>query len=115
MRWLLGLIINALILIGISSLFEGFYLSGFGAAIIASLLLTIMNAIVKPILVVLTLPITILTLGLFLFVISAITLLLTAALMGSAFVIDGFGMAILAAIIIAIIQTFVVKPLRKRK
>jgi putative membrane protein len=52
---------------------------------------------------------------LFLFVISAITLLLTAALMGSAFVIDGFGMAILAAIIIAIIQTFVVKPLRKRK
>ncbi|MFC0469919.1 phage holin family protein [Halalkalibacter kiskunsagensis] len=115
MRWILGLIINALILIAIAYLFNGFHLSGFGAALVASLLLSIVNAIVKPILVVLTLPITILTLGFFLFIISAITLMLTAALMGSAFVIDGFGMAILAAILIAIIQTFVVKPMRKRR
>ncbi|ARK32057.1 phage holin family protein [Halalkalibacter krulwichiae] len=113
MRWLIGLLINAVILLGIAYLFDGFELSGFGAAIIASLLLTIVNAVVKPILVVLTLPITVLTLGLFLFVISAITLMLTAALMGSAFVINGFGMALLAAVLIALIQTFVVKPIRK--
>ncbi|WP_332629915.1 phage holin family protein [Halalkalibacter flavus] len=114
MRWIIGLIINALILMGIAYLFAGFYVSGFVAAFIASLLLSIVNAIVRPILVVLTLPITVLTLGLFLFVISAITLMFTAALMGSAFVIDGFGMAIIAAILIAIIQTFVVKPMRKK-
>ncbi|KHF41261.1 phage holin family protein [Halalkalibacter okhensis] len=114
MRWIIGLVINALILMGIAYLFDGFHISGFMAAFIASLLLSIVNAIVRPILVVLTLPITILTLGFFLFVISAITLMLTAAIMGSAFVIDGFGMAILAAILIAIIQTFVVKPMRKR-
>ncbi|MDT8858743.1 phage holin family protein [Alkalihalobacillus sp. MEB130] len=114
MRWIIGLVINALILMGIAYLFDGFYVSGFGAAIIASVLLSIVNAIVRPILVVLTLPITILTLGFFLFVISALTLMMTAVLMGSAFVIDGFGMAILAAILIAIIQTFVVKPIRKR-
>lgn len=99
---------------GISYLFDGFELSGFGAALVASLLLSIVNAIVKPILVVLTLPITVLTLGLFLFVISALTLMLTAALMGSAFVIDGLGMAIIAAVFIALIQTFVVKPIRGR-
>ncbi|MDV2684237.1 phage holin family protein [Alkalihalophilus lindianensis] len=113
MRWIVGLVINAAILLLIAYVFDGFELSGIGAALIASLLLTIVNAIVKPILVVLTLPITILTLGLFLFVVSALTLLLTAALMGDAFVINGFGMALLASILIALIQTFVVKPLRK--
>nr|WP_285874136.1 phage holin family protein [Halalkalibacter oceani] len=110
---MIGLLINAVILIGISYLFEGFELSGFAAAIIASFLLSIVNAIVKPILIVLTLPITILTLGFFLFVISAFTLLLTAALMGDAFMISGFGTAIVAAILIALIQTFVVKPMQK--
>jgi putative membrane protein len=114
MRWFIGLLINAAILMGIAYFFDGFYLSGFGAAIIASLLLSIVNAIVRPILVILTLPFTVLTLGLFLFVISAITLMMTAALMGSAFIIEGFGMAILASILIAIIQTFVVKPMKKR-
>ncbi|ADC49146.1 hypothetical protein BpOF4_05420 [Alkalihalophilus pseudofirmus OF4] len=112
MRWIIGLVINAVILLLIAYVFDGFELSGFLAAIVASVLLSIVNAIVKPILVVLTLPITILTLGLFLFVVSALTLMLTAALMGDAFVINGFGMALLASILIALIQTFVVKPLR---
>ncbi|TWI59983.1 phage holin family protein [Halalkalibacter nanhaiisediminis] len=112
MRWIIGLLINAVILMGIAYLFDGFHLSGFLAAIIASLLLSIVNAIVKPILIVLTLPITLLTLGLFLFVINALTLMLTAALMGSAFDIDGLGMAIVAAILITLIQTFIVKPIR---
>ncbi|MDV2886242.1 phage holin family protein [Alkalihalophilus pseudofirmus] len=112
MRWIIGLVINAVILLLIAYVFDGFELAGFWAAIVASVLLSIVNAIVKPILVVLTLPITILTLGLFLFVVSALTLMLTAALMGDAFVINGFGMALLASILIALIQTFVVKPLR---
>ncbi|MCM3491723.1 phage holin family protein [Alkalihalophilus marmarensis] len=112
MRWIIGLVINAVILLLIAYVFDGFELSGFWAAIVASVLLSIVNAIVKPILVVLTLPITILTLGLFLFVVSALTLMLTAALMGDAFVINGFGMALLTSILIALIQTFVVKPLR---
>ncbi|ERN52107.1 MULTISPECIES: phage holin family protein [Alkalihalophilus] len=112
MRWIIGLVINAVILLLIAYVFDGFELAGFWAAIVASVLLSIVNAIVKPVLVVLTLPITILTLGLFLFVVSALTLMLTAALMGDAFVINGFGMALLASILIALIQTFVVKPLR---
>ncbi len=113
MRWIIGLLINAVILMGIAYLFEGFYLSGFVAALIASLLLFVVNIIVKPILIVLSLPITVLTLGLFLFVINALTLMLTAALMGSAFEINGLGMAIIAAILISLIQTFVVKPIKK--
>ncbi len=113
MRWLLGLVLNALVLLLLSALFSGFTLSGFGAALTAALILSVLNWTVKPVLTILTLPITILTLGLFLFVISALTLMLTAWLMGSYFVIDGFGIALLAAIIIALFQTLLINPVKR--
>ncbi|WP_078392206.1 phage holin family protein [Shouchella patagoniensis] len=113
MRWLIGLLLNALVLWLLSGLFSGFDLSSFGAAIIAALVLTILNWTVKPLLTVLTLPITILTLGLFMFVISALTLMLAAWLMGSYFVIDGFGIALLAAIIIALFQAILINPVKR--
>lgn len=118
MKWLIQLVVNAVVLLIIAHFFQGFYVSGFGAALLASLILGVVNIIVKPILVIFTLPITILSLGLFLFVINAITLWLTATIMGSSFVISGFGMAILAAIIFAIlnsmINSFVVDPMKKK-
>jgi putative membrane protein len=103
-RWLISIILNAVALIVVAELFEGFHLDGFGAAILASFILAIVNVIIKPLLVILTLPITVVTLGLFLFIINAITLMITQALMGSSFVIDGFGMAIIASVIISIIS-----------
>ncbi len=117
--WIISLIVNTIVLMVVSGFFsESFYLSGIGAAILASLLLSIMNVIVKPILVILTLPVTIMTLGLFLIVINAVTLMLTQWLMGDAFVISGFGMALLAAIIISVltllINTLIVKPLKDK-
>ncbi|MBM7096893.1 MULTISPECIES: phage holin family protein [Alteribacter] len=118
MGWLIQIVVNAVVLLIIARFFSGFEVDGFMAALIASFILAIVNLIVKPILVVLTLPITILSLGLFLFVINAIVLMLTQALMGSAFNIDGFGLAIVAAIIFAIlsalIHSFIVDPITKR-
>ncbi|MGD7053043.1 phage holin family protein [Sutcliffiella horikoshii] len=118
MRWAISILVNALILIVVAGYFDSFQLSGVGAAIIASLILAVLNTIVKPILVILTLPVTLLSLGLFLFVINAITLMLTAFLMGDAFNIDGFGTAILAAIVISLlnllIQKAIVEPLQKK-
>ncbi|KMK77460.1 membrane protein [Alkalihalobacillus pseudalcaliphilus] len=111
-RWIIGLLLNAGLLLLLAEIFEGFQIEGFVAAIIASIVLSIINLIVKPILVFFTLPITIITLGLFLLVINALTLLLTAYLMGSAFTIDSFGLAILTALIISIVQTFVIKPVK---
>ncbi|API93466.1 putative membrane protein YvlD [Virgibacillus pantothenticus] len=104
MRWLLSIVLNAVALIVVAQLFDSFHLEGFGTAVLASLILSILNILVKPILVILTLPVTMLTLGLFLFIINAITLMMTQAVMGSSFVIDGFGTAVLAAIIISIIN-----------
>lgn len=104
LRWFLSLFLNAIALIVVAQLFDSFHLEGFGAAFIASIILAILNVIVKPFLVLLTLPITVLSLGLFLFIINAITLMITQAVMGSSFVIDNFGTAIIAAIIISIIN-----------
>jgi putative membrane protein len=114
-----SLLVNTIVLMVVAGYFEGFHLDGVGAAILASILLSVMNVIVKPILIILTLPVTVLSLGLFLIVINAITLMLTAGIMGSAFTIDGFGMALLAAIIISIlnilINNLVVKPMQKKR
>lgn len=118
MSWLIQIIVNAVVLLIIANFFQSVEVAGLGAAILASFILSIVNVIVKPILIVLTLPVTVLTLGLFLFVINAVTLLLTSAVMGSSFVIDGFGMAIVAAVIFAIlsalIHSFIVDPITKR-
>jgi putative membrane protein len=70
---------------------------------IAALVLGLLNAIVRPLLVVLTLPLTIVTLGLFLIVLNAIMLELTAALVDG-FAIDGFGWAVVAAVILGLIS-----------
>ncbi|SDC59007.1 putative membrane protein [Pelagirhabdus alkalitolerans] len=103
-RWILSLILDAAALVVVAQLFEGFQLETFGIALLASLILSILNVIVKPILVILTLPITILSLGLFLFIINAITLMITQSIIGSEFVIEGFGLAIVASIVISIIN-----------
>src|SRR5690625_2435458 len=105
LRWFLSIFLNAITLIIVAQLFDGFHLEGFGTALIASMILSVLNFLVRPILIILTLPITIMTLGLFLLVINAVTLMITQGVMGSSFEISGFGTAIIAAIVISIINT----------
>ncbi|MGG1686781.1 phage holin family protein [Pseudalkalibacillus sp. NRS-1564] len=117
-HWIVSLLVNSIVLMVVAGYFEGFYLQGIGSAILASVLLAIVNVFVKPILILLTLPVTIVTLGLFLIVINAITLMITAFLMGEAFVINGFMMAILAALIIGLlnllIDKVIIEPIRNK-
>jgi putative membrane protein len=119
MRWISSILVNSLVLIVVAGYFESFYIEGVGAAIIASIILAVLNVLVKPILILLTLPVTVLSLGLFLFIINAITLWMTQSIMGESFVIETFGMAILAAIVISIlnlmIQKVIIEPLSERK
>ncbi|SDC12917.1 putative membrane protein [Terribacillus halophilus] len=104
LRWVLTLLLNSVSLIIVSRIFDSFYIEGFGTAILASFILSILNLLVRPVLIVLTLPLTALTFGLFLFVINAITLMITQGLIGENFIIDGFGTAIIAAIILALLN-----------
>jgi putative membrane protein len=81
-------------------------IDGAGVALLAALILSLVNAIVKPILVFFTLPITIVTLGLFLLVINAITLMLTASFIDG-FTIASFWTAFWAGIIVSILNTLI--------
>ncbi|MBA2875755.1 phage holin family protein [Thermaerobacillus caldiproteolyticus] len=118
MNWLISILVNTVLLMAIDGYFASIHFSGVGAAFIASLILSILNIFVRPILILLTLPVTILTLGLFFFVINAITLMMTAAIMGDAFEIGGFGTALLASIVLSffhlLIQKAIIEPLQRR-
>jgi putative membrane protein len=84
-----------------SALVPGIAIASGGTLILAALVLGIVNAVVRPILVVLTLPITLLSLGLFLWVINAAMIGLAAWLLDG-FHVAGFGSALLAAIIVGV-------------
>ncbi|WP_163183440.1 phage holin family protein [Neobacillus sedimentimangrovi] len=110
MRWIIGCLINAVLFMAFAGYFrESFYLTGFWAALQASILLSILNILVRPILILFTLPVTVLTMGLFLFVINAITLELTDYLMGESFEISGFGMALFFSVLMALVNLFIQK------
>jgi putative membrane protein len=88
---------------GVSRLLPDIHFNTPSSAIIFVLILTILNLIVKPIFILLTIPITIVTLGLFLIFVNAIMILIADALM-SGFHVDGFWWAFVFSIIIAIIN-----------
>ena len=97
-RWLL----NAAALLLVAYLYPGVAVETFFAAMIAALVLGLINAVVRPILVLLTLPVTILTLGLFLFVINALLFWLVAEIV-QGFRVTGFGAALVGSILYSLI------------
>jgi len=110
MKTLLYFLVMAAAMLGISKLLPGFELSGWGAAIIAAIVLAAANTLLKPILFVLTL--TIVTLGLFLFVLNAFMLWLTSVLVPG-FHIHSFGTALLASLMLSLVS-MVWKALTRR-
>ena len=101
--FLARLIINAIAFFVVARLYRGMTVDGFGAAIIAALIWGIINAILRPILLLLTLPVNILSLGLFTFVINGIILILTAELY-SGLHINSFFAGVIAAIMLSIVN-----------
>ena len=99
--FLVRLVIAALGLWLAQALIAGVEIRGAGTLVVAALLLGIVNAFVRPLLVLLTFPITIVTLGLFLWVINAAMLGLVAALLDG-FTLHGFGSALLGALVVSI-------------
>lgn len=98
-RWIL----NTLALFLVVTIVPNFSYRSWVTLAIAALVLGLLNAVVRPVLFVLTLPITVVTLGLFLLILNAIMLELTAWLVPG-FAIDGFGWAIVGALVLSIIS-----------
>jgi putative membrane protein len=103
MRFLLRLLLNGVAVFLAAQLVPGIGVASPGAAVAAGIVLGLVNAIIRPVLILLTFPVTLLTLGLFIFVVNAICLGL-AAWFVPGFTISGFGAALLGAIVISIIS-----------
>jgi len=102
MTTLLYFVVMTLVMLGLSRFLPGFTVTGWVPALIGSLALAVINAIVKPILFVLTLPFTILTLGLFLFVLNMICLWLAQAVVPG-FRVSGIVTYFIASIVLALV------------
>ncbi len=103
MGLLLVWILNAVALLVVAYLLPGITVASFGSALIAALVLGLLNTLVKPVLVLLTLPITVVTLGLFLLVLNALVFWFAGSIL-KGFQVAGFWWALAGALIYSLIS-----------
>jgi putative membrane protein len=107
-KWLL----SAVALLAVANLYGGVMVSSFGAAMVAALVMGLLNAVVRPILIILTLPLTLVTLGLFLFVINA-AMFWSAAAVLDGFQVQGFGAALIGSLIYTVLGLVIESALER--
>jgi putative membrane protein len=104
---MIGLVLYFVVMAGamilLTRVLPGFVVTGWGPALWAAFWLALLNAILKPVLFLLTLPLTILTLGLFLLVLNGLMLWLAAKLVDGFSIPGGFGATLLASIVLSIV------------
>jgi putative membrane protein len=108
MNIVLRILISAIVAFALSYILSGVHIQSFITALILAVVLGLLNLFVKPILVILTLPITIFTFGLFLFVINALIILLAAKFVNG-FRVDGFWWALLFSLLLSVLTSFLYK------
>ena len=106
MKLLFRILITSILVLVIAHFMSGVHVANFTTALIVAVVLGLLNIFIKPILVILTLPVTLLTLGLFLLVINAIMILLCTKIVGG-FEVDTFWTALLFSIILSVLQSIV--------
>lgn len=104
MKLILKILITAALVVFISRFMPGVHVASFTTALFVAIVLGLLNIFIKPILVILTLPVTILSLGLFLLVINALMILLCSNIVGG-FGIDSFWTALLFSVILSLLQS----------
>lgn len=113
MNFLLRILLTAVVAFALSAFLPGIHIDSFGSALVFSLVLAVLNFLLKPILIILTLPITIFTLGLFLFIINAIIVEVAGNLV-TGFHVAGFGYALLFSLILSLVTSMLFRDLRRR-
>lgn len=115
MNFIMRIIVTAVVAFGLSYILKGgIHIDEFTTALILALVLAVFNAILKPILIILTLPITILTFGLFLFVINAVIILLAAHFVDG-FRVDGFWWALLFSLLLTTLTSLLYRGEAERR
>ena len=103
MRFLLVWLVNTLALVAVAYLMPSITITSFGSALFAALVLGLVNAVIRPLLILLTLPATILTLGLFIFVINGLLFWLVGSFVPG-FIVHGFWAGFVGAILFSIVS-----------
>ena len=103
MNFIIRLLITAAVAYGLTHFLSGVQIASFSSAIVFALVLALLNLLLKPLLVILTIPITILTLGLFLIVINAVIILVAAKLLDG-FAVDGFLWAVIFSLLLSLVS-----------
>lgn len=114
MKLLIRIIVTAILVLLIPKFIPGIYVANFTTAVIVAVVLGLLNVFVKPILVILTLPFTLVTLGLFLLVINAIIILLCDNIVGG-FNVASFWTALLFSLVLSILQSIMYAIIGKDK
>ena len=114
MRLIVRILLNALALYVADYLLDGIVLTGWVPALVGGLVLGVINAIIRPVFIVLTLPFTLLTLGLFIFVVNAICFALAAALVPG-FDVASFWSALGGAFIVSLVSWILTAAIRDRR
>lgn len=108
MKFILRVVVTGAVIFGVSYLLPSLiHVADFQAALLAALVLAVANAVIRPVVAILSLPLTILTLGLFALVINALMLYLVAAVIGPGFQLQGFWQAMVAAVLISVVSAAV--------
>ncbi len=113
MNLIMRLIVTSVVAFGLSYLLEGIKFDSFWSAIVVAIVLAVLNAIIKPILILLTLPITLFTFGLFLFVINALMILLAEKLVDG-FSVAGFWWALLFSLLLSLLTSLLYKEKKEK-
>ena len=105
MNFIVKLFLNAIAVVLAAYIIPGVHVDGFGYAVLVAALLAVLNVSLKPLLIFLTIPATILTLGLFLLVVNAVIILTADWILGNGFSVDGFWWALLFSIVLSFINS----------
>ncbi|PWU04728.1 MAG: hypothetical protein C5B52_00895 [Bacteroidetes bacterium] len=114
MNFIIRIIVTGAVAFGLAQVLSGIHVDSFWTAIVFALVLAVINAIIRPALILLTIPITILTLGFFLLVINALTVLLASKFV-KGFAIDGFWWGFLFALLLSILSSLLFSSKDKDK
>ncbi|MFT4698582.1 MAG: putative membrane protein [Flavobacteriaceae bacterium] len=114
MKFIIKLLLTAVAVILLAKVLPGVEVVSYSYAILVALVIGFLKVIVKPILVVLTLPVTIITFGLFLLVINAIIILLADSFL-SGFIVDGLGWALLFSLLLSFLQSILRSLIKEEK
>lgn len=113
MRLILRILLSALAVVILSKVLPHVSVDNYFTAIVVAIVLSLLNFLVKPILVILTLPVTIVTFGLFLLIINAVIILLADSLIDG-FIVDGIGWALLFSLLLSFLQSLLFSLLKEK-